>query len=668
MGSFMWNKSLVAFPGITVAVSILFLNIIIIAPAIAAGVPAGEFTLQDLEIDQFEIRPDVSYIWKESTSEKVARTDGTNPFKIYCVYQEMGSKSGNWLRCTFTVNRGALDQRIAEKEIYPYFTEVRNTCAERPGYYNVEQVLDEKNKSFSVMMKTNPHPDTNIVYHNGERLFYDGGNFCHIEFSLVDKDEWSVRAIADAVQNKVYEVWAGQSSKPKGTLTITHYHPLSPEALNNPAQYPGGELIVRLVDENGRGIEGKKVYLFVEKRYEVQTVFGLQPAEVLIFDSPHNIDEAQTWPLPHFKSLKFLGGPLPNTWYGGYTVLTTDNNGVARYNYLEKGVFKYERLEKYLREDGKAYVKIGAIALDQEIPPPDLFYLYSGKTLKALAYGSITIEFDSVAAIRSIGTTNVSSEPMVRVMWTDPSSGAPAGTRSVRSGDLPCKLQPGNYVLLDPDDRVEIRWLTGHKVLAGVKPGFIDANRTLAKLYIGVKDLGWYRWIGEQASVKAVVGGIAADGVWWLIWAPEVAEVIVTGLIPSGFAGGWWVGEQWADPILIVPQSTVMFDYEGDRAKISLLEGKVSLINTKNETMKLTPWQAINVSARGEFGPVETFTEEDLSQEQRDAINEIETAQPSPPTGSPPATGEERKFPCPCGAIAVPVLLVTILFARMRKI
>jgi len=95
----------------------------------------------------------------------------------------------------------------------------------------------------------------------GYIILLDGTTEVMIEGSLIGDGEQQARdikAMMAMVEAKSRELL----NKGKPTITITHVHPFSAEALSNSAK--GGDIIVKVVDDKGKPVANKQVFLFTE--------------------------------------------------------------------------------------------------------------------------------------------------------------------------------------------------------------------------------------------------------------------------------------------------------------------------------------------------------------------------------------------------------------------
>jgi hypothetical protein len=660
-----------------------------VGTAIAAD-SSGEYSIEDFYVPAtgYPLSNSSGIYWKDMNYFSVKKTNNSAQFRVWCEYVvDKSFAPQEWLSCDIILNDD-LDAdyiKTADELGDDYNDRVKSyekmaQGLRNPYYDIVEKTFDGGSQKYTIIAKeTADFGDEKIIYHHGTRAFIYGNHYCGIYCELKTNNPQDVKGKLDLIEARIMEIMRGIQPAKKTMIAIDHYHPLSKDSLDHPAQYPPGELIVTLRDGENKGIAGKKVYLFVEETeprmynpYSKQ----MERTEILKFDPSPIV----------FNNLYLLGTVVPGNmsdtavpfWDigdGQHVVVTTNANGVARYNYLDHFNLRFYNLESYVKRDGSATARVWAVMFDRD--PEELYRQgkFFGKNAVNVTYYNVTeVRYDSVAAIRDIGA-EPGAERKVRVMKTGP-DGSPVGSKGVTLADLPYQLMPGDVILMDEDDRVDVSWVTGLNFIVKVKPGYIDAEHPLARVWIGSQDMGWYQLLSQQyKDPSAAVYSIVGDGVWWALDLPHPAEAVVA-TAAFFLSIGWYYGDKIASPVVLVPRSTLVVDFNDGEMIVRTVEGIVTVINRNNESVDVPAGTRVNATDAGGLSPVMPFQPGELSSEQREALEDLMQSAATP--GPTAAGGDiddyddleeagEGLFCCPCCPFALLPLLLVLVAARSRR-
>jgi hypothetical protein len=494
----------------------------------------------------------------------------------------------------------------------------------------------------------------------GVAYFASGPNKCNIKYYLFVDNEQAVHDKLNLIEAHMKQLW-GQSSKPEFTLTITHYHPFSTEALSNKPGIRGGDVIVTVKDANGKPAANKQVILLGRDLNYATSNIENNP-DLIILPSPY----AKQW----FQGYDITG--FPDAYYSdslhywkGCVVLRTDSYGQAKFNYADS--INYADLEAQMEKSASAHYTLYAYVLNGDITTSASPSDREKRTV--IASGSVDIVFDSVAVITKVGSQDPTvSDPKVRVMGMQ--GDTPAGTTAVTNANIPYKIKIGSYILFNKGDDCEIRWLSGTKYQVFTRPELFKDDGSQAKLWIGIKDFGWYRWVGTtfQDPKKYAMSALGTNALWAVITNNAPAPVKAAWITGSTvFALGFSESQKMNDPLIIEPHSTLLVEWNDDNITLYTIEGTASLYDKNGQSVNVTTGNKGVYDAGEVIGSPTAYKADEFTADQNKAI---EAAKKEMSTESQSTSGGllSSMPPCPCLGLSLPLLVVlAVAIYRVKK-
>jgi hypothetical protein len=546
-----------------------------------------------------------------------------------------------------------------------YNTDVRRTQSTSGNFGPIEVVApDSDHTRVSDITRALSTNDEGTIY--GYRDFYQGLYIVNIHGKLKGVSDKDSVAMFDKVEAKARELLA----KPPSSLSliITHYQPLSSQCLNNPLQYPPGQLLFRVTDKQGKGVPGIKVAVFFER---------ISQNDAGIFYSYH-VNSLQQ------GLITTVGCPSPDKWEGmaTYMTLITDANGQASYNYLNdystltaSFQLNYDRIAEHIDKEGVAETKLWAVVFDKDID--EINSLFAGmkspndRVLTAIGSNSQMIEFDHVAVVTHVATNIPDKVPIITVL---------RGSKDSKVADVanvacPYPLKPGDILEFNKGDAAELLFISNLKFDIHAKNDFFENPKYpdfKAYLKIGAQNLGWHYYMTGLVSGPGQATQAAAGSAFWMLVSTSTNAVKQAwNGVAFGLALGWYTADWYENPLLVAQvHSVLLVEADGMNATVSTIEGRVMLTNGLNQTVNVTTGQKINVSSQGVYGPINTFNEKDLSSDQQKSLQTAIAEQsqptgPSPGTGNSSPTGSPRSGPLIFGVGAV-LAIVAVGYLKRR--
>jgi hypothetical protein len=483
----------------------------------------------------------------------------------------------------------------------------------------------------------------------GYIIFLDGTTEVMIEGSLNGDGEQQARDIK-AMMAKVEAKSRELLNKGKPKITITHIHPFSAEALSNSAK--GGDIIVKVVDEKGKPVANKQVFLFTERLNRQNVGSPLVYSEPIQLYSHMWIDghEISGFPAGFYQN--------PGDFWEGSVELRTDNNGMATYNYVDH--IQYENLEDQLAKFGDAESRIWAFVFDKE--HNDLgAHVTMGDNMSVTASSSVTIKFTSDAIIAAVMDVN----SPVNVRHGDSNTDIP-----ITSANVPFQINSTDRIRLGPASSVKIVWLSGERLSVAPKWEKFKNAEDITEFTIGTKDMGLL-----DTAQRYGISGLKYAHYVHLFFMPAViyyhgaGAAIEHGIVFGiGIKGGEWSLEpgteieEVIEPIFIVPHSGILIDLGNNSSSIYTLEGTASVYNKDRSVVNVTTGHKMNVSQDGTFGQVATFSQANLDDEQKKLVEFAGQT-----SGKPVSPGTGGTSFCPfVSALGVVILLTLVVYYRRR--
>jgi hypothetical protein len=480
----------------------------------------------------------------------------------------------------------------------------------------------------------------------GRIVFLDGPTEVAIEGVLRGDTEQQARdlqAMMDKVEAKAKELL----KKGKPSITITHIHPFSTEALSDPLK--GGDIIVKVVDDKGKPVANKQVFLFTE-RLNRQNVGSnwiySEPIQMASHMWVHGHD-ISGFPAGYYQN--------PEDFWEGSVELRTDNNGVATYNYVDH--IQYSILQDQIDKLGDAESRIWAFVFDKE--HKDLgTHVTMGDNMSVTASDSVTIKFTSIAVIAAVMDVN----SPVNVRHGDSNTDIP-----ITSANVPYPINSTDRIRLGPASSVKIAWLSGERLSVADKWEKFKSAEDITEFTISTKDMGWldtarrygvtgleyvhYAHLGLMPVVIYYEGG-------WVALKHGICFTIGTMGGEAVLEPGTEV-EEVIEPILIVPHSGILIDFGNNSSSIYTLEGTAEVYRKDGAAVNVTTGHKMNVSQDGTFSQVSTFSQGQLDDEQKDLIEFAKET-----SGNKGSSGASI---CPCASLLAVVMLVTLVVYYRRK-
>jgi len=446
----------------------------------------------------------------------------------------------------------------------------------------------------------------------------------------------------------------GKISKPdlpppkKFSFKLAHYHPFQWfKTYDRKGIYPrshpqAGEIRAVLKDKDNKGVSGNRVFFYVVSGTDLEGVF-----------QPYN-------PFTSKKSLL-----CPSSWHKLYPALKdakmesyfacaiTDNEGVARINYMATRYIDPVSFAKKLVKNGKLEGTIKAVIADFE---------QESRKLKKIKYeASVDVTFTSVAMIMEI---KGEGRPDNFVSSEIPTSG-PGRVRVKRilvrptfdykSVEANFELMPGDIIDIDGKTDVEIAWVHGDWIRAFVpdkvpfKEGEVRIRNLPIVLLASAFDSG-FRTNFEK--LENILGGVTVSkGISTLVEAVPVAGPMATFVAD--------VMKQYKDLDLtkislvtkIRLRSKVLVDQSKGFIEVYNMEGSPDIRTVTGKQITLRDRQMVAISDDGSIVKTEFFDPEKIEKQflgntTWDAATVASVPEPSPKTDDggltigklPPAT------------------------------
>ena len=499
-----------------------------------------------------------------------------------------------------------------------YNTDVRRTQSTSGNFAPIEVVAPASGHTrVSDIVSALSTNDEGTIY--GYRDFYQGLYIVNIHGKLKGVSDKDAVAMFDKVEAKAMELLA-KAFQSSLHVTITHYDPFTPEALSD-SGHNAGDVIVKVTDKNGNPVSNQNVYLFTEKLHGLDFPDNSRSELIDLGFSSSDISN-------------IIAGGLPGYNWDSYEIINTNQYGIATYNYLS-GI-NTSMVTRLLKKYSHADCKVWAAVFDKD-PPIGLGT--TNQQINVTSSDSFTADFKSIAIITRVYSTDPDDQK-VRVMSMN--NGVPAGSKAVTNGMTPYGLMSGDEILLEKGDKVDINWLCGYKVHIETARNIWQAlsDQYTVKVDIGDKDMGWYQYINQRMTPTVSLGaGLGGTGFWALFSTPNPYKLGWTA-VTTGIALGWNVQDKISSPIIVVPRSTFIVDFNNDTSTISTVEGQVTVMNLDNNVVNVTTGHTINISGDGSYGPLNSFEVGNLNSDQQQAIAVTAniTQAGTTPTGSPKAS------------------------------
>jgi PGF-CTERM protein len=406
------------------------------------------------------------------------------------------------------------------------------------------------------------------------------------------------------------------------TLTLEHYPPYSePKGDLRRA----GDLVATLKDKNGKGVSGKTVFFYVESE---TNLWGVLENTIC----PLHLD----WALIDYY--------FPNLSYFGDA--DTNNEGIARFNYIKYRCVKADILSERIRDAG------------ENIKGPVVAAVFNQELTAIEQDASVVVEFSGVARITEVSVhgdyneiewderkVRVAKEGRNKAVYDRkhiPKGGLPNGARCT-----PYDLLCGDAIFLDKNDCVELLWLSGLKMKIKTKPSVLGDN--LAKVTIGRTGLAdvWEREIYGYTR-SGLFNTVILGGVGLAISTSYPISAAVIGVAqPVMYVAQWFVGE--TPFVITVQESTILADFDETKATFYTVEGTNRILNPNDLSMTTIPTgHKISVSSDGTLGPVSEFDRSELNDDLSYLLDEIEGKPHKPrPTSAPVSTSTPIPTPKP---------------------
>lgn len=382
----------------------------------------------------------------------------------------------------------------------------------------------------------------------------------------------------------------------------------------------GGELRAILKDENGKGVSGEIVHFYVEKGSSLHGTIAEMPPTGRI-DQP-------------WREIYPYLGDADSVSYIGYAV--TDSEGIARLNYILRGVVRSEILaENLVKNGGKVEGSVKAVVVKKETVKGTETW---EQTWKVEHKASIPVKFEYLAKVVDIWGNGVpDSPPAGKLQYVVSGPGQVRVKRSLvhpaldvdKSVGEGFELMPGDIINIDGDTGIEVVWVNGDRIRL-IVPKYVDVKE---KQLVGnvnmvlCSDAYNSEFYTEyEALSKAFAGVIYEEGTKTLI---ETGQSFVPGGQTAAKGYSYIINiikksdEQYGKIDLskfsiitkIRVRSKIVVDATGDDIKIYTIEGSPDILTVKGEEVKLTSGQMVSVSKDGSLSEVQSFDTEEILNE-----------------------------------------------------
>lgn len=387
------------------------------------------------------------------------------------------------------------------------------------------------------------------------------------------------------------------------------------ESISSPDAMKGGELRAILKDENGKGVSGEIVHFYIETGSSLHGTIaetpGIGPTSEPWIDIYPYLDDAN-----HLS-------------YIGYA--ETDSEGIARLNYILRGLVRSEILaDNLVKNGGKVEGTIKAVVVKKEsVRGTDSWE----QIWKVENSASVPAKFECLAKIVDIWGNGVpDSPPEGQLQYVVSGPGQVRVHRSLvyptrgtdQSVEEGFELMPGDIINIDGDTGIEVVWVNGDRI------------RMIVPKYDGVKEKQLvcsvnmllcsdaYRsdfYTDFDKLSKAFAGVIYEEGTKTLI---DTGKSFVPGAqtVSTGFSHIINImkksDEQYGRIDLskfsiitkIRVRSKIIVDATGENIEIYILEGNPDILTVKGDEVTLTGGQMVSIADDGTLSEVQSFDTE----------------------------------------------------------
>ncbi len=542
-------------------------------------------------------------------------TSGSGDFvkahKLYCYYESQST--GGKASCE--VHLLELDEERV-KEIFTSGT--KDECRSvKPDWMGGWCKTLESTDDRSVLLCGRPGPDPddpgfhemvgNIRYHNAViniRVESQGS-------------EAIVRSVFDALEKNAKKLIGGSDFQ---LLYEPPFPYLEQTEIRTPDEIKGGELRAILKDEDGKGVSGKIVHFYIEKG---STLHGT------IVDIPGTGPTSQPWRdiYPYLSDADQLS-------YIGYA--ETDGEGIARLNYILRGLVHSEILaDNLVKNGGSVKGTIKAVVVEKEtVKGADSWE----QTWKVNNSASVPAKFDYLAKIVDIWGNGVpDSPPEGQLQYVVSGPGQVRVHRSLvyptrgtdQSVEEGFELMPGDIINIDGDTGIEVVWVNGDRIIMivpkydGVKEKQLVCSVNMV-LCSDAYQSDFYTDFDKLS--KAFAGVIYDEGTKTLI---DTGKSFVPGAqtVSTGFSHIINImkrsDEQYGRIDLskfsiitkVRVRSKIIVDATGENIEIYILEGNPDILTVKGDEVTLTEGQMVSISDDGILSEVQSFDTETILNE-----------------------------------------------------
>lgn len=435
------------------------------------------------------------------------------------------------------------------------------------------------------------------------------------------------------------------------TITITHVHPFSKEALRNAAK--GGDIIATLKDANNRPMAGKDVYFFIMNNRLINLSDDALAIPVMDQEIGSVLDSSMAVEIMSVDS------------WSRFVKVTTDANGIAQFNYLKNGYINWENLEKLIKGKGSIFYTVFAYVFNED----PLTASHNGQKVQKIAYAQTQFNFSGVAVIKEvtfddqIQVKKLNSEQIV----------------DVTHYNVPYALIPGDEIRLKYG-YIPIYWLSGEKLMIFPKKDYLEKGHEYATFTIGSKDMGLYHritmpgCIGNYIKNMAEVLHVTFEGVEMIFEGPLYPLIKIITI-----SGGCYGIEEYIESgeqvtmypigdVLIEEHSLILVDFYKD-ATVYTIEGSATVYNKNGSFVNVTTGEKMNITVNGTLGQIHTFNQDQFDDTQKKFINYAkETFGQSDNSGV--VNGTEYPVVLIGGIVAllgVAMLITVVVYKRKRR-
>ncbi|WP_340818860.1 cohesin domain-containing protein [Methanolobus sp. WCC4] len=434
----------------------------------------------------------------------------------------------------------------------------------------------------------------------------------------------------------------------KDTLQLLYEPPFpylaETERLSSPDDIKGGELRAILTDDNGKAISGEIVHFYIKKG---STLHGT-------IVEPRMGPTSQPW-----KDIHPFLEDADLFSYVGYA--TTDSEGIARLNYILRGLMRSDVLaDRLMTNGGRVEGTVKAVVVEKETVKGNDSWEQVWKVQKS---ATVPVEFEYLAQVVDIWGKGVpDSPPAGQLQYVVSGPGQVRVHRSlitpIRGTDQSVsegfELMPGDIINIDGDTGVEVAWVNGDRI------------RMIVPKYVGVKEDQPVQSVNmllcsdayqsnfytdyEKLS-KAFAGVVYEEGTKTLIDTGKSlvpgAEALSTGyshiiniIERSDEDYGKIDLSKYSIVTKIRVRSKIIVDATGENTDIYVIEGNPDILTVKGDEVTLTEGQMVSISDDGTMSEVQPFDTESALNEfyettsDTPAVNGLVFESRSKPAGS----------------------------------